>query len=39
MRFNPKLPELIPPQQLDAEFGGEYNFKFDHAVYWKTLVE
>jgi hypothetical protein len=39
MRFNPKLPELIPKPQLDAEFGGEHNFKFDHSVYWKTLVE
>ncbi len=39
MRFNPKLPELIPAEQLDAEFGGSYNLKFDHAVYWNTLVE
>ncbi|KAJ9119623.1 hypothetical protein QFC22_003332 [Naganishia vaughanmartiniae] len=39
MRFNPKLPELVPVSQLDAEFGGENNFKFDHPIYWKTLVE
>jgi hypothetical protein len=39
MRFNPKLQRLIPASQLDAEFGGEHNFKFDHQVYWKTLVE
>ncbi|KAJ9127570.1 hypothetical protein QFC24_000979 [Naganishia onofrii] len=39
MRFNPKLPELVPVSQLDVEFGGENNFKFDHPVYWKTLVE
>ncbi|KAL7425259.1 hypothetical protein Q5752_000947 [Cryptotrichosporon argae] len=39
IRFNPKLPELVPVAQLDKEFGGEYNFEFDHKVYWKTLVE
>ncbi|KAJ9098492.1 hypothetical protein QFC19_006359 [Naganishia cerealis] len=39
MRFNPKLPELVPVSQLDAEFGGENNFVFDHDIYWKTLVE
>ncbi|EIW71347.1 hypothetical protein TREMEDRAFT_27528 [Tremella mesenterica DSM 1558] len=39
IRFNPKLTELVPPSQLDYEFGGEHNFVFDHDIYWKTLTE
>jgi hypothetical protein len=31
--------ELVPEQQLDIEFGGDYHFVFDHAQYWKTLTE
>ncbi|KAI0042536.1 CRAL/TRIO domain-containing protein [Auriscalpium vulgare] len=39
MRFNPDLFELIPRAQLDADFGGEYEFQFDHEVYWQTLID
>ncbi|KAK8849803.1 hypothetical protein IAR55_005139 [Kwoniella newhampshirensis] len=39
IRFNPKLTELCPASQLDAEFGGTNNFEFDHKTYWKTLTE
>ncbi|KAL4068961.1 CRAL-TRIO domain-containing protein [Scleroderma yunnanense] len=39
MRFNPNLADLIPESQLDAEFGGEYEFEFDHETYWKQIVE
>lgn len=39
LRFNPDLLELIPPSQLDAEFGGEYNYVFDSEKYWNQIVE
>ncbi|WVQ75770.1 hypothetical protein IAR50_005402 [Cryptococcus sp. DSM 104548] len=39
IRFNPKLTELVPADQLDAEFGGDYKFEYDFKHYWKTLTE
>ena len=39
MRFNPDLFELVPREQLDADFGGDYQFEFDHEVYWNQLIE
>lgn len=39
IRFNPKLEELVPVEQLDREFGGQYNFEFDHAEYWRELTK
>ncbi|KAF8844208.1 CRAL TRIO domain-containing protein [Paxillus ammoniavirescens] len=39
MRFNPDLFELIPKSQLDSDFGGEYEFEFDHESYWKQVIE
>ncbi|WOO82131.1 CRAL-TRIO domain-containing protein [Vanrija pseudolonga] len=39
IRFNPTLTELIDPQQLDLEYGGEYNLEFNKDVYWKTITE
>ncbi|KAG6329320.1 hypothetical protein ID866_9768 [Astraeus odoratus] len=39
MRFNPNLADLVPQSQLDSEFGGEFEFEFDHDVYWKQVVE
>ncbi|RSH93066.1 hypothetical protein EHS25_007419 [Saitozyma podzolica] len=39
IRFNPKLTELVPPSQLDYEFGGDYHLNFDHKIYWKQLIE
>lgn len=39
MRFNPDLLELIPREQLDADFGGDYVFKFESESYWKQIVE
>ncbi|XP_006453958.1 hypothetical protein AGABI2DRAFT_175691 [Agaricus bisporus var. bisporus H97] len=38
MRFNPDLDELIPPSQLDADFGGEYHYEFEPESYWKQIV-
>ncbi|KAG9222181.1 hypothetical protein CCMSSC00406_0009006 [Pleurotus cornucopiae] len=39
MRFNPDLLELIPKSQLDADFGGDYNFEFEPKSYWRQIVE
>lgn len=38
MRFNPDLTELIYPDQLDAEFGGEYDFEFEIDGYWDQIL-
>jgi hypothetical protein len=38
MRFNPDLFELVPKEQLDADFGGEYEFEFDAESYWHQIV-
>ncbi|KAH7924464.1 CRAL/TRIO domain-containing protein [Leucogyrophana mollusca] len=39
MRFNPDLFELIPRSQLDADFGGEFEYEFEPESYWKQIVE
>ena len=39
MRFNPDLSELVPREQLDADFGGDYEYEFDHEAYWNQLLE
>lgn len=39
MRFNPDLLELIPKEQLDADFGGSFEFEFEKESYWKQVVE
>ncbi|KAG2153587.1 CRAL TRIO domain-containing protein [Suillus bovinus] len=39
MRFNPDLLDLIPKSQLDSEFGGDFEFEFDHETYWKQIVD
>lgn len=39
MRFNPNLLELIPKEQLDADFGGEFEYEFEPESYWKQIVE
>ncbi|KZP10091.1 CRAL/TRIO domain-containing protein [Athelia psychrophila] len=39
MRFNPNLLELIPKEQLDADFGGDYHFEFEKDSYWQQVVE
>lgn len=38
MRFNPDLLELIPPGQLDADFGGDYEWEFEPNSYWEQFV-
>ncbi|KAJ3547935.1 hypothetical protein NMY22_g1467 [Coprinellus aureogranulatus] len=39
MRFNPNLLELIPKSQLDADFGGDYEFEFEPNSYWDQIVK
>lgn len=39
MRFNPNLLELIPKEQLDADFGGDHHFEFEKDSYWQQVVE
>lgn len=38
MRFNPDLLELIPKEQLDASFGGDFEYEFEPTSYWDQLV-
>ncbi|BEI83712.1 hypothetical protein CcaverHIS002_0403160 [Cutaneotrichosporon cavernicola] len=38
IRFNPKLLELIDGDQLDREYGGEYNYVFEKDVYWPAVT-
>lgn len=39
IRFNPDLLELIPEEQLDADFGGKFEYEFEPVSYWKQVVE
>ncbi|KAL5494780.1 hypothetical protein ACEPAI_242 [Sanghuangporus weigelae] len=39
IRFNPDLLELIPVEQLDADFGGEFEYEFEPESYWSQIVE
>ncbi|ORX37550.1 CRAL-TRIO domain-containing protein [Kockovaella imperatae] len=39
IRFNAKLTELCPEDQLDFEFGGTYNLDFEFDSYWKKITE
>ncbi|KAI6015645.1 CRAL-TRIO domain-containing protein [Pisolithus marmoratus] len=39
MRFNPDVTELIPRSHLESEFGGDYEYEFDHESYWKQIVD
>lgn len=38
MRFNPDLFELIPKEQLDADFGGDFEYEFEPVSYWEQVV-
>ena len=39
MIFNDDLRKHIPPTQLDSEYGGDVEFKYDHDVYWPMLTK
>ncbi|KLO20184.1 CRAL/TRIO domain-containing protein [Schizopora paradoxa] len=38
IRFNPDLLELIPAEQLDADFGGKFEYEFEPESYWNQIV-
>ena len=38
MRFNPDLTELIPKEQLDSAFGGDFEYEFEPVSYWEQIV-
>ncbi|KAH8110589.1 CRAL/TRIO domain-containing protein [Phellopilus nigrolimitatus] len=39
IRFNPDLLDLIPAEQLDADFGGEFEYEFEPESYWSQITE
>ena len=39
IRFNPDLLELVPADQLDAVFGGTFEYEFEPESYWSQIVE
>lgn len=39
IRFNPDLLELIPAEQLDAAFGGQFEYEFEPVSYWEQVVK
>lgn len=39
MKFNEKLVQHVPAEQLLANHGGNVQFKYDHSVYWPALNE
>ncbi|TFK24252.1 CRAL/TRIO domain-containing protein [Coprinopsis marcescibilis] len=39
MRFNPNLVDLVPENQLDADFGGSYEFEYEPNTYWDQVIE
>ncbi|KAF8336292.1 CRAL/TRIO domain-containing protein [Cantharellus anzutake] len=39
-KFNPNLLDLFPANQLDASLpGGEYQYEYDHEIYWSMLCK
>lgn len=37
IQFNPEMTNLVNTEQLDAEFGGEHAYFYDHRVYMPAL--
>lgn len=37
--FDQNLRLFVPPEQLLTPYGGDVQFKYDHAVYWPALNE
>lgn len=38
LKFNENLRELIRPDQLDKDFGGDVEFEYVHDIYWPALT-
>jgi len=39
MRFNSDLLSLVPAEQLDAAFGGTYEYEFEAVSYWDQIMK
>lgn len=39
IRFNSNLSDLIPGEQLDADFGGDFKYDFEPESYWQQIVK
>lgn len=39
LQMNPKLTDVIPLEQLDAEYGGTYAFEYKHDVYLPAICK
>lgn len=39
LKFNEKVRDYVPPEQLWKEFQGDCDFEYDHSVYWPALVQ
>ena len=38
LKFNEDMKQYVPPEQLwSADWGGDMDFEYDHAVYWPAL--
>lgn len=38
LKFNEDMKQYVPPSQLwSADWGGDMDFEYDHAVYWAAL--
>lgn len=36
--FDQPFPHYVPVSQLDKDFGGKVDFKYDHAQYWHEMI-
>lgn len=36
--FDQPFPNYVPLDQLDKDFGGKVNFKYDHDKYWHEMI-
>jgi hypothetical protein len=39
LKFNEKMREHAPPEQLWNEFQGDLDFDYDHEIYWPALLQ
>lgn len=37
LKFNEKMANYVPPEQLLTAFGGKLQFEYEHATYWPAL--
>lgn len=37
--FSQPMPDYVPKEQLDKDYGGEVDFVYDHKIYWPDFVD